>query len=282
VARLKPRFNEDVNRWWLCDEGRYGYGFVDDPSRLTMPWQREADGVRELSWADALAAAGEVLARGDLGIIASPRMANEDLFALRTLAERRGIAQVPFQVPPRAPGYEDDFLVRADKNPNTRGAELIGFEGDVAVVLAAARARRLRGLLIFDHDLFDSALPEADVRAALEAVETVIFVGSNANGTSERAHLVLPAATWVERDGTFTNFEGRVQRFRPALTPLGESLPAWDIIGRLLGSGGGAPAATRAEHWFRALAAAVPAFRGLTYQTIGDQGVTATTGAVSA
>jgi NADH-quinone oxidoreductase subunit G len=282
VARLKPRFNEDVNRWWLCDEGRYGYGFVDDTSRLTMPLRRDADGTRELSWADALAAAGELMGRGDLGIIASPRMANEDLFAVRTLAERRGIARVPFQVPPREPGYEDDFLVRADKNPNTRGAELIGFEGAVPAVLGAARARRLRCLLIFDHDLLDGALPEADVRAALEATETVIFVGSNANPTSERAHLVLPAAAWVERDGTFTNFEGRVQRFRPALAPLGESLPAWDIIGRLIATGGDAPTATRAEHWFRALAAAVPAFAGMTYQAIGDQGATATTGAVTA
>jgi predicted molibdopterin-dependent oxidoreductase YjgC len=131
----------------------------------------------------------------------------------------------------------------------------------------------VRCLWIFEHDLFDSGLPEADVRAALEAAETVIFTGGNANATSERAHLVLPAATWVERDGTFTNFEGRVQRFRPALTPLGESLPAWDIIGRVLATadGDGAPA-TRAEHWFRALAAAVPAFGGSSYQTIGDHG----------
>jgi NADH-quinone oxidoreductase subunit G len=276
VARLKPRFNEDVNRWWLCDEGRYGYGFVDDPSRLAMPVRRDADGTRELSWADALAAAGELMGRGDLGIIASPKLANEDLFALRTLAERRGIARVPFQVPPREPGYEDDFLVRADKNPNTRGAELIGFEGAVQAVLGAASARRLRCLLIFDHDLFDGALAEADVRAALEATETVIFVGSNANRTSERAHLVLPAAAWVERDGTFTNFEGRVQRFRPALAPLGESLPGWDIIGRLIAIGGDAPTATRAEHWFRALAASVPAFGGMTYQAIADQGAMVT------
>jgi NADH-quinone oxidoreductase subunit G len=274
VARLKPRFNEDVNRWWLCDEGRYGYGFVDDPSRLVTPARRDADGVRELAWTEALAAVAEALeGAGPAAIIASPRMPNEDLFALRTLAERHGIRQVPFQVPPRVPGDQDDLLIRADKNPNTRGAELIGFDGDVAEVLAAVRAGRVRCLWIFEHDLLDSALPEADVRAALDAAGTVVFTGSNANATSARAHLVLPAATWVERDGTFTNFEGRVQRFRPALAPLGESLPAWDIIGRVLARGdGGAPAATRAEHWFRALVAAVPAFAGMSYQAVGDQG----------
>jgi predicted molibdopterin-dependent oxidoreductase YjgC len=86
---------------------------------------------------------------------------------------------------------------------------------------------------------------------------------------------VLPAAAWVERDGTFTNFEGRVQRFRPALTPFGDARPAWDIVTELLGMLGAPVTATRAEHWFRALSSAVPAFAGLTYQTIGDTGAMA-------
>jgi predicted molibdopterin-dependent oxidoreductase YjgC len=76
----------------------------------------------------------------------------------------------------------------------------------------------------------------------------------------------------VERDGTFTNFEGRVQRFRPALGAIGESLPTWEILGRILAATGVPGNATRAEHWFRALAGAVPAFGGLSYQTLGDGG----------
>jgi NADH-quinone oxidoreductase subunit G len=259
----------------MCDEGRYGYGFVDAPSRLAMPVQTAAGAVRELTWAEAIEAAAEVFRRmpaDQIGVIASARMANEDLFALRTLVDARGIRQVGFQVPPRQPGDEDSFLIRADKNPNTRGAELIGLDGNVAGLLNAAVARRIRCLLVFDHDLFDSAWAEADVHGALEAADTVIFVGSNANATSARAHLVLPAAAWVERDGTFTNFEGRVQRFRAAVPPLGEALPAWEILGRLIAATGAPVTATRSEHWFRALTAAVPAFAGLTYQGIGDQG----------
>jgi NADH-quinone oxidoreductase subunit G len=275
VARLKPRFNEDVNHWWMCDEGRYGAGFVDDPSRIAMPARREAAGVTDLAWSEAIGAVAGALGRftpEQTAVIGSARMANEDLFALRTLAESRGIRQVGSRLPPRVAGYEDDILIRADKNPNTRGAELIGFGGDVAALLAAARSRRVRCLWVFEHDLFDSAWPEAEVREALDAVETLIFTGTNANPTSARAHLVLPAAAWVERDGTFTNFEGRVQRFRAALPPLGDALPAWDIVGRVLAALGTSATATRAEHWFRALAAAVRAFGGMTYQTVGDQG----------
>jgi len=83
---------------------------------------------------------------------------------------------------------------------------------------------------------------------------------------------VLPAAAWVERDGTFTNFQGRVQRFRPAAEPLGEVRPEWDIVGQVLGTLGHAGTATRAEHWFVELAANVEAFRGMTYQSVGDTG----------
>ena len=275
VARLKPRYNEHVNRWWMCDAGRYGYGFVDAPTRLALPLVREAGGTREASWSDAMAAVAEAFGRlpgEQAAIIASPKLANEDLFAIKTLAETKGIRQVGFRVPPREPGDEDHFLIRADKNPNTRGAELIGLDGKVDAILNEATARRVRSLVVFEHDLFEGQWREGDVRSALDAVDSLIYVGTNANATSARAHIVLPAAAWVERDGTFTNFEGRVQRFRPALGHLGEAMPAWEIVGRIIAATGGTTAAARAEHWFRALAGSVPAFAGLTYQSLGDEG----------
>ncbi|MGH7275831.1 MAG: molybdopterin-dependent oxidoreductase [Candidatus Rokuibacteriota bacterium] len=275
VARLKPRFNAEVNTWWICDAGRYGFRSVDDKTRLLAPFRRDGGTVTDASWDEALAAVAGALGRlapDEVGVLASPRMANEDLWVLRRVLERRGIRRVAFRVPPAAPGDQDDFLIRADKNPNSRGAELLGLDGDAAAILAAARARRVRCLWIFDHDLFASALREADVAGALGAAEIVIYTGTNANATSERAHWVLPAAAWVERDGTFTNFEGRVQRFRPAVEPLGQALPEWDILGRLLGALGAPVGATRPARWFSELAAAVPAFAGLTYESIGDRG----------
>ena len=282
VARLKPRYNADVNRWWICDAGRYGYGAVDDKSRLRAPSRREGEAVADATWEEALAAVAGTLGRlepDEVGVIASPRMANEDLFALRRVLERRGIRRVGFRVPPREPGDEDAFLIRADKSPNALGAALLGLDGDVAAVLAAARARQVKCLWIFDHDLLAAGWDEAEVDRALRAAETVIFTGANANATSERADWVLPAAAWVEREGTWTNCEGRVQRFRQALEPLGQALPTSDILGRVLAALGVAAVPPRAERWFRDLAAAVPAFAGLSYPSIGDAGQPAARGA---
>jgi NADH-quinone oxidoreductase subunit G len=275
VARLKPRFNADVNKWWICDAGRYGFGFVDTPDRLLAPARRQGGASRDATWDEAIGAVAGAfrgLSPEQIGVIASPKMSNEDLFALRRLLDLRGVRQVASQVPPRAPGDEDKFLIRADKNPNSRGAELMGLGGDARAVLEAARARQIKLLWIFGHDLMASALPEREVLEALRAVETVVFTGSNANWTSAHAHWVLPAAAWVEREGTYTNFEGRVQRFRLAVEPLGQALAEWEIIGRVLAPLGEAPSATRAEHWFRQLAASIPAFAGLSYQLLGDAG----------
>ena len=118
---------------------------------------------------------------------------------------------------------------------------------------------------VFDHDLLASRLAGRRGAAALGRIETVIFAGTNANATSAAAHWVLPAAAWVERDGTFTNFEGRVQRFRPAVEPLGEARPAWDLLGHILTALGGTPAGDAGRALVpRARRARCRAFAGMT------------------
>ena len=72
------------------------------------------------TWDAALAALGDALRRyrpEEIGILASPQMSNEDLFALKRLADQFHLANVDHRVPPAAPGDQDDFLIRADKTP---------------------------------------------------------------------------------------------------------------------------------------------------------------------
>jgi predicted molibdopterin-dependent oxidoreductase YjgC len=99
-----------------------------------------------------------------------------------------------------------------------------------------------------------------------------VFQGSNANATSDRAHLVLPAAAWVEREGTWTNTASRVQRFWRAVPPVGEARADWEILAEVARALGHDWRPGRAEHCFRELVAAVPTFAGLSYRGLGDQG----------
>jgi NADH-quinone oxidoreductase subunit G len=287
VARLKPRYHPAVNRWWMCDPGRYGFGPIDDPSRILSPRCRDGEKIAEVGWEEITPLVAQRLGQyrsEEIGILASPRMSNEDLFALSRLAEQLGVRNVDFRVPPRERGFEDQILIKADKNPNTKGAELIGLLPragglDAVGMLRAARAGGLKCLWVFHHDLLGSAWPEAETLEALLALDCLIFQGSNDNGASPYAQLVLPSATYAESEGSYTNFEGRVQRFRKALPPLGESLPDWEILGRVgraLGirdSGFGGRTMTP-ERIFAALAQEVQAFSGLSYRSLGDRGQT--------
>ena len=55
VMRLKPRYNPEVNQWWICDIGRYGFEFIDDPSRLASCLERREGQQESIEWNEALA-----------------------------------------------------------------------------------------------------------------------------------------------------------------------------------------------------------------------------------
>src|SRR5437667_356967 len=268
VVRLKPRFNGDVNQWWMCDAGRYGFGDVDAPTRLLAPAVRAADGERAVEWPEAVALLARQLqdAGGEaIGVFLSPGLPNEDLWlARRLLVDTLGIRAVAVHAPPRTPGVADDLLIVADKHPNSRGAALMGLDGaaaggaDGSRVLEAARAGRLRVLWVFGHDLLDTGWPEAAVAQALDRVPYLVFQGPNGNGTSQRAHLVLPAAAWVEREGTYTNVGGRVQRFWRAVFPRGAARSDWEILAEVARALGHDWRPTRPEPLFPQLAAGAP------------------------
>ena len=90
--------------------------------------------------------------------------------------------------------------------------------------------------------------------------------------SSDLAHAVLPAAVWAEVDGTFTNYQRRLQRLRRAASALGDALPRWELAKGLLHRLGQPLAATSAREVFALLAKAVSDYAGLDYKAIGPQG----------
>jgi len=130
AQRLRPRRNPEVNKSWMCDPGRALYKEIGAPTRLAAASLREDSSWREATPAEALdmVAARLEQAGEAVACIASPRATNEDLFALRALAEARG-SLLDFRVgdpQERLRVREDEILQRADKNPNTQGCLDLG------------------------------------------------------------------------------------------------------------------------------------------------------------
>ena len=275
VMRLKPRYNADVNQWWMCDEGRYGYHFIDE-RRLSHVQVREGRGLRQGTWEEGYARLQEVLGRlkaaqalDQAGVILSSHLTNEDLYAAKRVFGALGLTRVVFQRP--TPGRHDDFLLQADKSPNARGAAALGIAEGAEGLIALAEQQKLKALLVFTQDLVE-LFGGTRIQAAANRLELLAFVGANENPTAALAHLVLPGAVYAEKDGTFTNVDGRVQRIRAALGQWGEAKPEWQILSELAAALGLKTAFTDAPSIFVELAKSERPFQGLSYQMLGNHG----------
>jgi len=85
--------------------------------------------------------------------------------------------------------------------------------------------------------------------------------------------VVLPATNFAEKEGTYTNRKGRVQRLSPALVPPAGVLQDLEIFGRLLSLAGAPSAPPNSREVFSQIAREVSRYQGLSYERIGTQGV---------
>jgi NADH-quinone oxidoreductase subunit G len=268
VVRLRPRPNEAVNHYFMCDTGRHEYRWMNRGDRIEAPLIRSGDAHVAVDWDHALERAAEILrgAGGKAAVLVSPRASTEAMFlAKRVLAKFDAAAvfrvrHVAGEVP--LPGVPN-LALREERAPNGAGARALGFvEGDAGEALAGATVA-----IVVDDDLHDVD------GSAIDGVGHMIYVGTALPDAAGNASVVLPCANVVEEDGSFVNRDGRVQRYRQARTAPGMARPAWWILSALLREMGEGDGADTAASAFAMVAASEPAFHGLSYETVGFRGV---------
>ncbi len=271
VVRLKPRPNADVNRYYLCEQGRLDYRWINRRDRLDQP-QVRVDGVlREMDWEDALDAAAEALAGRRVTVLASPNSSNEALFlAERIMAKQGGTGyfRVTLGAEAPLPGVPD-LSLRAERAANGTGARVLGYH-DLADGAPSAGADD--ALLVLDDQL-EGELPAA-VRDLITRGARVVHVGTTLPAAvAARADVVLPIANHTEEEGTFTNLRGRVQRFLQARTAPGVARPGWFVLGDLTQRLGATEGFHTASDVFAALAFTHASFAGLSYARLALRGL---------
>ncbi len=244
VYRLRPRDNEAVNGYWMCDAGMMTYkGFHED--RILTGRVRSAGKVSEVPRDAAVAAAARVLekvGKGRLGVVLSAVHASEDNYVLAKLArEHFGAERLYLAV--RAPWKGDSILRHADANPNRAGAQAVagGELAGLEKLAADIEAGEVEAVLSLGSV---TSLSEAELaplaHLAGEGVGTAAHVNltSNAGPLTSTASIVVPVATIAEMSGTFVNAKGIAQRFSRAIRAPGGIASAWETlveIGQLLG-----------------------------------------------
>ena len=289
LLRIRPRENQAVNRWWMCDEGRFTFTSLHDPARLRVPTWCENGRRAEMGYDDLLLRAARAIRRvveahgpEAVGCIASSRQTNEELFLVRRFfREFLGTPHLDFRVRPvqfqASDASEDGILRRTDKTANTRGARDLDIRPgpgglDVAGMIAAASEGRMKALFVFEEDLV-RAFPDRPLRQALGRLDLLVASSMFSTETTALAHAVLPALGFAEKEGSFTNFQGRVQKIHRALTPhvASQSLPealrdlAVDL-GRDLGG-------IEPEQVWAAIGERPGAYQGIAWKDIGDLGL---------
>jgi formate dehydrogenase alpha subunit len=105
-----------------------------------------------------------------------------------------------------------------------------GSGANLTEILKRCRNGQIRALYVIGENPLATLPASMEVRAALDRLELLVVQDPFLTETARMAHAVLPACTSAEKNGTFTNLEGRVLRVREAIEPIGESLPDWHIM----------------------------------------------------
>ncbi len=267
AVRIRPRANLDVNRHFMCDEGRTHYRWMNRGDRIEAPLVLEGSRHHATDWETALERLAQLVrAGGNAVVLASGRTSLEALGWLRKLLARHqvtGAVQVPLGAEAPLAGVPG-LALRAERAPNAHGARALGFDTPWARAVAAAGKASL--VVVVDAELDETE------SAALAGAGNLVVLGTVEAPAWERAALVLPVTTMAEEHGTWMNVDGRVQRYQQAKAAPGMARPAWWVAAAAFEAAGGGTRPATAAQAFAAVAAEHAALGGLTYAELGLTG----------
>ena len=291
IKRLTPRLNRQVNGNWMCDHGRLSYEALYDEERLAYPEIRIAKAGQEkgvageltrMVWKEALDASARKLdeilrahGSGAVLFVILTFITNEDAFIVSRFM--KDVFPDAFaSVPLIERGEDDSLLIRKDKTPNRRGVGEILKAASVKIVgldeaFNIMKDGRVKAVVVLGDGMGGSY--RSDALKALRTDKTVfsLLAGSFRFDYARSFDALLPAAAWAETEGTFTNFEGFVQRISPAIFPFKQSRPLWQIVQELGARMGSVHDLRSASAVFERLSGEVPAFQGMHYRELKKQ-----------
>ncbi|MFA5514787.1 MAG: molybdopterin-dependent oxidoreductase [Desulfuromonadales bacterium] len=189
-----------------------------------------------------------------------------------------GLAAANLAILTGIPGREGSGIYLCGEKANSQGAIDLGIlpgpDGlGAQAMLGAAGAGTLSALYIVAEDPLSSYPDRQKVAAALEKVPFLVVQDIFLSATAREADVVLPAASFAEKEGTFTNAERRIQRVRQGIPLPGEAKTDYAIFEQLSGRFGKMVSYTGAAAVFAQIAATVPAYAGVEFSAIGVEGV---------
>ncbi len=253
VFRLRPRTNMAINRWWITDEVRYGWKHVHGDQRVRSPRVREFGAPTDGTWSRAVRDTldGCTKANGDgkrLMVVVSPMLPCEEAFALadaaRTIDQDAVLAVGPVPIEGQNKTFPaddpDGFTMVAEKCPNARGVRRVLEQfGGAVLGFDEALDRLGRGMGSSDVGalIITGGYPTdwiTDDLLAATSGKFICAIDPIENRLTERADVVMPGASWLEKAGTFQNWQDRLQAFEAAIPTQHQAKTEGQIAADLL------------------------------------------------
>jgi len=220
ILRIEPKGNPYVNKFWMCDYGRLNtYSHVNE-NRTIKPRAGSIRLDEKDLWKNALSIASIELKKysgEEIAMLLTSDLSCEDIFLAQRLAREilRTTNIYLFTVTDNT--FEDNFLRKANKTANLRGALELGLkpvtDEDISRLNNTILSKKIKAVLAFETrvGIFSS------VENNVSSLNLLLAACENKSNLSQTAYVMLPMASYAESEGTVVNFEGRVQHFAPAL-----------------------------------------------------------------
>ena len=281
LIRMTPRFNPDVNGYWMCDIGRFNYQWVESEARLRRPMLRQGAELQPAAWHDVEPRLRDRVQQAgsadpaSVHFLVSAHASTEELFVLKQMlegllgADGLKAATVAWTASEKRQPAGTKFKVHVTDAPNVNGARDLGFavgqgnEGpapDLQNIRTAVESGRVKALYVFSPGPEGSLGDLSWIAAARAsgALQLLIVQSPMMTDLARAADIVLAGAAWVEKDAIYTNAQGRVQAASRAIAAPGEALEDWQILVNVARSLGLAMTYQSSNDVRRGLAAALP------------------------
>jgi len=253
LIRFTPRFNPEINGYWMCDIGRFGYHWIESDQRVRRPLVRSGEAHQPAAWHDALpqlaarlTAAGQSNPDG-IRFLASAHASNEELFLIKQLTDTllgsdARVVSVTWKTSVKQQPAQVKFKVPAVDAPNVNGARALGLvagevgteppAADISALRAAVEAGRVSALYVFDPGPEGSMGDTSWIAAARSSgkLPLLIVQGVLMTDLSRTADFVLPGASFVEKEASYTNEQGRIQGTAASIPTPGDAMEDWQIL----------------------------------------------------
>jgi NADH-quinone oxidoreductase subunit G len=270
IYRFMPRENAELNKTWICDEGRFSFDYYQENRleevRLGHSGSNLAEGIQTL----AVLLAG--LSPGEVAGIASPWASLEDNYPLQKLFKIRFDAKNLAAPLWAGKGDGDHLLKLPEKYPNEQGLRLLGISQGGKDFWDRMEKGAFKAVLVMNQNPYGQDGEKAE--RYYGKAKALVVLSVHRTATVEKAGMAFPVRPFTEKNGTFINATGRLQRFRQALEPENPDLVESSLwicrLAKALGLGGFDFGDTPSV--FNAMAGEVDLLKGLTFNAIPAAG----------